>query len=311
MVGADPVPGPSGNPREQDQRGAAEFREAFREWLESNHPGRAPKGRSAALEWQRAWTAKLHDHGWAMPSWPREWGGMDLPLSLQVVYHEEMARARLSAQPTNNVGIVGPTLIRHGSTMQKERFLRRMIRAEELWCQGFSEPAAGSDLPSLSTSARRDGDWYEVTGQKVWTSHAAVADWMFALVRTGAPGSRERGLTYLLIDMRSEGITVRPLRDMTGGSRFAEVFLDRVRVPADQRVGEEDGGWPIARTSLGHERSTADSAAAMRYRRIVTELFELARSATWPVIPCSDSAWRGSRRRSGCSSGEACARWAP
>ena len=123
-----------------------------------------------------------------------------------------------------------------------------------------------------------DGDWYEVSGQKVWTSHASVADWMFALVRTGAPGSREKGLTYLLIDMRSEGIAVRPLLDMTGGSRFAEVFLDRVRVPAVQRVGEEDGGWTIARTSLGHERSTAHSVAAMRYRRIVSELFELARS---------------------------------
>ena len=188
----------------------------------------------------------------------------------------------MAPQPTNSVGIVGPTLIRHGSAWQKERFLQRMIRADDLWCQGFSEPGAGSDLPSLSTSAVRDGDWYEVSGQKVWTSHASVADWMFALVRTGAPGSREKGLTYLLIDMRSEGVAVRPLRDMTGGSRFAEVFLDRVRVPAVQRVGEEDGGWPIARTSLGHERSTAHSAGrdalpANRHRAVRAGPFEGSR----------------------------------
>ena len=250
----------------------------MRTWLDANHPGRAPKGRSAALEWQRAWTAKLYDHGWAMPSWPAEWGGMDLPLSLQVVYHEEMARARVAPQPTNNVGIVGPTLIRHGSAWQKERFLRRMIRADDLWCQGFSEPGAGSDLPSLSTSAVRDGDWYEVSGQKVWTSHVVGSRLDVRTRPHRCSRIREKGLTYLLIDMRSEGIAVRPLLDMTGGSRFAEVFLDRVRVPAVQRVGEEDGGWTIARTSLGHERSTAHSAAAMRYRRIVSELFELARS---------------------------------
>jgi len=263
-----------------DARAASdeEFRAEFRTWLADNHPGRPPKGRLPALDWQRAFTARLYDAGRAMPSWPVEWGGMDLPLTRQIIYHEEMARARLVAQPTNNVGIVGPTLIRHGSAAQCERFLRRMVRADDLWCQGFSEPDAGSDLPSLNTAAERDGEDYVVTGQKIWTSHADVADWMFALVRTGPPGSRERGITYLLIDMRSEGITVRPLRDLTGGSRFNEVFLDRVRVPAGQRVGEHNGGWPIARTSLGHERSTAHSAAAVRYRRIVDELFALARA---------------------------------
>ncbi len=230
------------------------------------------------MQWQRAWTAQLYDDGWAMPSWPKRWGGLDLPFTRQVIYHEEMARAGLIGQPTNNVGIVGPTLIRHGSPSQQERFLSRMARADDLWCQGFSEPDAGSDLLSLKTVAFLEGDCYVVNGQKVWTSHADVADWMFALVRTGPAGSRQHGISYLLIDMRSEGIEVRPLRDITGGARFNEVFLDQVRVPVDLRVGNENGGWSIARTSLGHERSTAHSAAALRYRRIVDELITLART---------------------------------
>jgi alkylation response protein AidB-like acyl-CoA dehydrogenase len=254
-----------------------EFRTEFRAYLADNHPGRPPRGRLEALAWQRSWTARLFDDGWAMPAWPKQCGGMDLSLPRQVIYHEEMGRARLVAQPTNNVGIVGPTLIRHGSPDQQARFLRRMARADDLWCQGFSEPDAGSDLPSLKTVAVRDGDEYVVTGQKLWTSHADVADWMFALVRTGTAAERERGISYLLIDMRSPGVEVRPLRDMTGGARFNEVFLNQVRVPLDQRVGEENGGWPIARSSLGHERSTAFSAAALRYRRVVDELYTLAR----------------------------------
>jgi alkylation response protein AidB-like acyl-CoA dehydrogenase len=257
---------------------AEEFRRDFRAYLVQHHPGRAPKGRESALAWQRAWSAQLADDGWAMPSWPKEWGGMDLPVELQFIYHEEMAKARLVAQPSNNIGIVGPTLIRHGSREQKERFLRPMIRADELWCQGFSEPAAGSDLPSLMTTAVRDGATYVVTGQKVWTSFAEVADWMFALVRTGPPGSREKGITYLLLDMHADGVTVRPLKDMNGGTRFSEVFLDEVRVPVGHRVGEEHGGWSIARTSLGHERSTSLGAAALRYRRVVDDLITLARS---------------------------------
>jgi alkylation response protein AidB-like acyl-CoA dehydrogenase len=255
-----------------------QFRQQFRAYLAAHHPGRRPRGRLEALQWQRSWTARLFDDGWAMPSWPHVWGGMDLSLTRQMIYHEEMARAGLVAQPTNNIGIVGPTLIRHGSPAQQERFLRRMARADDLWCQGFSEPEAGSDLLSLKTVAHREGDWYIVDGQKLWTSHADVADWMFALVRTGPPGSRQHGISYLLIDMRSEGIEVRPLRDITGGARFNEVFLDHVRVPAELRVGEENRGWSIARTSLGHERSTAHSAAALRYRRIVDELIHLARA---------------------------------
>jgi alkylation response protein AidB-like acyl-CoA dehydrogenase len=203
---------------------------------------------------------------------------MDLPVRLQLVYHEEMARARVPSHPSPNSFIVGPAILAHGTEQQKERFLPPIVRADELWCQGFSEPEAGSDLASLRTRAVRNGDEYVVTGQKVWTSRATEADWMFALVRTGPAGSRGDGITYLLIDMASPGLTVRPLRDMTGGAFFAEVFLDGVRVPVEGRVGEENGGWAITRTSLGHERSTSRVAMAIRYRRIVDELVALART---------------------------------
>lgn len=256
---------------------AAAFRQKLRAFLAEHHPGRPPKGGADRLRFERGWAALLAHAGWAAPAWPKEWGGMDLPAELQLVYHEEMARARVPAHPSPNSFIVGPAILRYGTPEQKERFLRPIVRAEELWCQGFSEPGAGSDLAALTTRAVRDGDEYVVTGQKVWTSRATEADWIFALVRTGPPGSRSEGITYLLIDMTTPGITVRPLRDMTGGAFFAEVFFDDVRVPVTQRVGDENGGWAIARTSLGHERSTSRVAMAVRYRRVVDELFVLAR----------------------------------
>ena len=256
---------------------AAAFRQELRAFLAEHHPGRPPKGAAERLRFERDWAAFLADAGWAAPAWPQEWGGLDLPAALQLVYHEEMARARVPAHPSPNSFIVGPAILRYGTPEQKERFLRPIVRADELWCQGFSEPGAGSDLASLTTRAVRHGDEYVVTGQKVWTSRATEADWIFALVRTGPPGSRSEGITYLLIDMTSPGITVRPLRDMTGGAFFAEVFFDDVRVPVAQRVGEENGGWAIARTSLGHERSTSRVAMVVRYRRVVDELFVLAR----------------------------------
>ena len=152
-----------------------------------------------------------------------------------------------------------------------------MLRGDMVWAQGYSEPEAGSDLPSLRTTARRDGDEYVVNGQKVWTSHAGDADVFFALVRTGTRESRQKGITYLVIDAHAPGVQVRPLRDLTGGHLFAEVFFDDVRVPAADRIGEENGGWPLARTSLGHERAAGALNQAAMYRRVLTELEELAR----------------------------------
>jgi alkylation response protein AidB-like acyl-CoA dehydrogenase len=202
---------------------------------------------------------------------------MELPLTEQVVYHEEFGKVRRPAHPGLGVFVVGPTIIKHGTDEQRRRFLRPGLRGDLVWVQGFSEPDAGSDLPSLRTRAERVGDEYVVSGQKTWTTNALHADWMFTLVRTGSRESRQDGISYLLIDLGSKGVSVRPLRDMTGGSSFCEVFLDDVRVPVANRVGEENGGWSIARTSLGHERSTAGVSQAMRYRRVVDELHELAR----------------------------------
>jgi alkylation response protein AidB-like acyl-CoA dehydrogenase len=225
--------------------------------------------------WRRAVAARLADDGYAAPAWPKECGGMDLPLEHQLVYQEEVVGAHIPAHPTTQVWIVGPTLIRHGTDEQRKRFVRPMLRADELWCQGFSEPNAGSDLAAISTRAERHGDEYVVSGQKIWTSNGHIADWMFGLVRTGT--ARHEGVSYLLIDMKTPGITVVPIKEMAGGSQFSQVFLDEVRVPVANLVGDENGGWAIARTSLGHERSTAYVAQAARYERVVRELQELSK----------------------------------
>lgn len=253
------------------------FRDRVRAFLQANDPGRAPKDPAERLEQQRRWAALLVDEGFAAPAWPREWGGMDLELADQVTYHEEFAKVRRPAHPGPGITVVGPTIIKHGTDEQRERFLRPGLRGDIIWVQGFSEPEAGSDLPSLRTRAERDGDSYVVSGQKIWITNALNADWVFALVRTGSRESRQNGISYLLIDVSSPGVTVRPLVDMTGGSSFCEIFFDEVRVPVSNRVGAENEGWRIARTSLGHERSTAGVAQGMRYRRIVDELHALAK----------------------------------
>jgi alkylation response protein AidB-like acyl-CoA dehydrogenase len=257
-----------------------EFRTELREFLADNRPGPSPEDRDDRLAWKKKWAALLVDSGYGMPSWPRRFGGMEVPLSQQLIYHDEFAQARVPSHPSPRLGIIGATLIRHGTPAQQERFLRPMLRADEIWAQGFSEPNAGSDLASLQTRAERVGDEYVLNGQKVWTSQARSSQWMFALVRTAPPETRHRGITFLLVPMDSPGVTVRPLQDLTGlegSEEFAEVFLADVRVPVANRVGEENEGWRIARTSLGHERSTNSFARAIRYRRIVDDLIELAR----------------------------------
>lgn len=254
-----------------------EFRARLRAFLAAHAPGKPPKDVGERLAWQKAWAATKLDNGWAAPGWPKDVGGMDLPFAQQVIYQQEMAAARVPSHPGTGVNMVGPTLIRHGTPAQKERYIRPMLRADELWAQAFSEPEAGSDLPSLRTTARRDGDWYVVNGQKVWNSNADIADMFFALVRTGPRESRDKGITYLLIDAHSPGITVRPLRDMTGAAHFAEIFFDDVPVPVQSRVGEENQGWKIARTTLGHERAAEALNQAAFYDRVVGELIALAK----------------------------------
>lgn len=203
---------------------------------------------------------------------------MDLPFARQVIYQQEMARARVPAHPGTGIDMVGPTLIKYGSDAQRRRFLRPMLRGDEIWAQAFSEPEAGSDLPSLRTRAIRCGEEYVVSGQKVWNSSADVADMFFALVRTGPPGSRQNGISYLLISAKAPGVSVRRIRDMTGGQHFCEIFLDEVCVPVAHRVGPENEGWQIARTTLGHERSAGALNQSAFYRRVLDELIELASS---------------------------------
>lgn len=226
------------------------------------------------IEAARAWHAELVDHGLAAPGWPTAVGGLGLTVEDQLDYYRITTAAGAPAHPCPLSFILAPTLIQHGTSAQRDRFLRPLLRADEFWCQGFSEPGAGSDLASLSTRAVRDGDRYRVTGQKVWTTMADRADWMFALVRTGPPGRGTEGITYLLIPMDSAGITIRPLRDISGGAHFAEVFLEDVTVPVENVVGTEGGGWAIMRTSLGHERATAFLADEFKYRRTVDQVIE-------------------------------------
>jgi alkylation response protein AidB-like acyl-CoA dehydrogenase len=254
-----------------------EFRARLRRFLGDHHPGRAPKDARERLAWNKAWLATLFDHGYAGPSWPREFGGMELPFARQVIYQEELARARVPGPLGTGLGIVAPTIIKFGTREQKDRWLRPMLRGDKVWAQGYSEPGAGSDLPSLRTTARRVGDEYVVNGQKVWTTHAMDADVFFTLVRTGTQESRQKGITYLVIDARAPGVEVRPLRDLTGGHAFAEVYFDDVRVPVADRIGQENEGWPLVRTSLGHERAAGAMNQAALYRRVLTELEELAR----------------------------------
>lgn len=254
-----------------------EFRARLREFLTEHHPGRRPKDHAGRLAWQKAWLATLFDAGYAGPSWPREYGGMALSFARQVIYQEEYAKARAPGPLGTGLGIAAPTIIKYGTAEQKECFLRPMLRGDVVWAQGYSEPDAGSDLPALRTTARRDGEEYVVNGQKVWTSSGDIADILFTLVRTGTPESRQKGITYLLIDAHAPGVTVRPLRDLTGDAHFCEVFLNDVRVPVFNRVGEEDGGWPLVRTSLGHERAAGAMNQAALYRRVLDELIELAR----------------------------------
>jgi alkylation response protein AidB-like acyl-CoA dehydrogenase len=256
-----------------------ELRRQIREFASSHSP---PTMRGldygTRIAHMRDWAATLYDHGFAGPAWPHEYGGMQLTLVEQVVYHDEFAKHAVPSHPGNGPSIAGPTLLRFGTPEQRRRYLPPMLRGDEVWAQGFSEPSAGSDLQSLTTSARLDGDDYVVRGSKLWSTYADVADFMFALVRTGDRGSGAHGISYLLIDLRRDGVTVRPLRDMSGGSRFCEVFLDDVRVPMANRVGPENGGWQLARSTLGFERAARSLSHASSYRRRMDHLITLLRA---------------------------------
>jgi alkylation response protein AidB-like acyl-CoA dehydrogenase len=235
------------------------FRTEVREFVAREWGGRAATSTLQGAdddEWERqlAFRKALARRGWLTRAWPSQWGGQDADQVDQAIYREELA---LAGAPDADQGVdrVGPTLMLFGNDEQKARFLPRISRAEIFWCQGFSEPGSGSDLASLQTRAVRDGDNYIVNGQKIWTSHAHRADWMFLLARTDPDAPKHRGISFLLVDMRSPGITVQPLINMAGGHGFNQVFFDNVRVPRENLVGEENRGWYIAATTLDFERS--------------------------------------------------------
>ncbi len=266
------------------------FRGEVREWLAAHVPADL-KGRGFAssradrehVERLRDWQRTLHKAGYVGIDWPVEYGGRGASIMEQVILYEEMARAQ-SPQPVNRGGLsmLGPTLMKHGSPEQRARHLHRILTAEELWCQGFSEPDAGSDLANLKTRAALDGDHYVVTGQKVWTSMAHVADWGFFLVRTDPAAPKHKGITFLLIDMRSPGISIRPLRQMTGEAEFNEVFLEGVRVPAANVVGRVNEGWGVALTTLAYERDVLTMIRHISLRTALERLIALARRTPRP-----------------------------
>jgi alkylation response protein AidB-like acyl-CoA dehydrogenase len=208
-------------------------------------------GKEDIVRWQRIMNAR----GWAVTHWPVEWGGQDWTPAQRYIFQEEMALAHAPEGSPFNVNMIGPVIAKFGTQEQKERFLPRIANIDDWWCQGFSEPGAGSDLASLKTSAVRDGDDYVINGQKIWTTQAQHADWMFALVRTDNTGRKQQGITFLLIDMKTPGITVRPIETIDGGHDANEVFFDDVRVPIVNRIGEEGKGWDYAKHLLGNERS--------------------------------------------------------
>ena len=200
------------------------------------------------------WQKILHERGWIAPSWPKEYGGPGWSPVQRYLYEEELAAASSPRLITFGLKMLGPVLVEFGTDDQKARYLPRILSSEDWWCQGFSEPGSGSDLASLSTRAVRDGDHYVVNGQKTWTTLAQYADWIFCLVRTSTEGKKQAGISFLLIDMKTPGVTVRPIKTLDGGQEINDVFLEDVRVPVDNLVGKENDGWTVAKFLLGHER---------------------------------------------------------
>lgn len=258
------------------------FRDEFRAWLVANVPKDWSAWREKPLEesfpYLRAWQRKLHEGRWAAVSWPEEYGGRSASLMQQAIFWEEMAR--VEAPPMANalgLGLIGPTIIAYGTDAQKKRFIPKILSAEEIWCQGFSEPNAGSDLASLQTEARVDGDHYTVSGQKVWTSYGWVGDWCELVVRTDPEAAKHKGLTVLLVNMKSAGVEVRPLRQMTGESEFNELFFRDVRVPVENVLGKVNDGWNVAVSTLMYERGSYGARLHLIFRRNISRLIQIAR----------------------------------
>jgi alkylation response protein AidB-like acyl-CoA dehydrogenase len=263
----------------------AAFRKEVRDWLDANLDREQLQTQLSVgppeerIDGLRAWQAKLHEGGWAGVSWPKEYGGRGAPLMLQAIFYQEMARSK-APSPINVIGLgmAGPTIMVHGREDQKQRYLSKILSAEEIWCQGFSEPGAGSDLGALRSSAVRDGDHYVINGQKVWTTLAHVAKWCIFLARTDPDAPKHKGITYFLVDMESPGVEVRPLRQMTGTAEFNEMFFTDVRVPRENILGDLNDGWRVAMTTLMNERGTLGFALSVQARIALDELIGKAKT---------------------------------
>jgi alkylation response protein AidB-like acyl-CoA dehydrogenase len=260
----------------------AQFRSGLRAWLEANLPEDKKGSRGGAQRFDdpfmRGWSRKLYEAGYAGLTWPKEYGGAGAPYSFQAIFYEEMAVAQ--APPHIGViglGMAGPTIIAHGTDEQKARYLQPLLAADEIWCQGFSEPDAGSDLAAARTRAERKGDVYVVNGQKVWSSFAHIADFCILVTQSDPEAPRYRNLTYLIVDMHAPGVEVRPLRQITGEAEFNEIFFSDVEVPVANRLGEEGEGWNVAMTTLLHERGTLGFALTATLDAGVNRLLETAR----------------------------------
>src|SRR4051794_15881033 len=254
------------------------FRAELRAWLAAELPKLSPQPRrddwTARRGWDTDWQRRLFEGGYAGLNWPEAYGGRNAPPSQQLIFLEETTRARAPYVGVNFVGLLhaGPTIVAEGTEAQKQAHLPKILRGEEVWCQGFSEPEAGSDLASLRTRAVRDGDHYVVTGQKIWCSFGQVGDFGELLVRTDPDVKKHAGITWLMLPMDLPGIEVRPLRTVLGSSEFAELFLDDVRVPVDCRIGEENDGWRVTNVTLSFERGTAFVSELVDAMRLVEDL---------------------------------------
>jgi alkylation response protein AidB-like acyl-CoA dehydrogenase len=232
------------------------FRLEVRAWIAANYPAEL-RHRTTRIQPPelKEWHRRLHRRGWIAPDWPKEHGGMGATLTQQIILFEEMTRIGAEPPYPHGLSFIGPLILRAGTPEQKARFLPRILSGEDVWCQGYSEPGSGSDLASISTRAELDGDAFVVTGHKIWTTNGHYADWMFALVRTDpAAHPPHAGISMLLIDLKSPGVTVRPIQTIKGDAEFAEEILDRVRVPKENLLGPMNGGWRLATTLLGAER---------------------------------------------------------
>jgi len=260
----------------RDTPAEAAFRAELRAWIEENLTDEVRRGRFE--EAGRDWSRKLYEGGYAGLTWPKEYGGAGAPYSHQAIFLEEMARAEAPSHlGVIGLGMAGPTIIAHGTEEQKQARLDAILSTEEIWCQGFSEPGAGSDLAAVRTSAIEDGDHFVVNGQKVWSSFAHIADWCILVTRSDPDSQSHAGLTYLIVNMHSPGVEVRPLRQITGEAEFNEIFFTDVKVPVENVLGEVGGGWAVAMTTLLHERGTLGFALTAALEAQIRKLIALAK----------------------------------